>query len=82
MVLTTLPPTDMPMCALSVASLIIASSYNKYSKGNREHPCLTPLPIEHALDRQSYPSNPLQYSVKSPPSLLSLPNQMLFRNPQ
>jgi len=29
--------------ALSMASLIIASSYNKYSAGDREHLCLTPV---------------------------------------
>jgi len=42
------------MSALSMASLIIVLLCNKYSREDREHPCLTPLPTEQALDRPSH----------------------------
>jgi len=45
---TAWPPTCMPNSELLVASFTIASSYTMNNKGDSEHPCLTPVPTEHA----------------------------------
>ena len=61
------------MSAFSMASLIIVSSYNTYSRGDREHPCIT-VPNEHALEAISNSHSHF------PSSLPNLPNQMPFHN--
>jgi len=42
---------EIPFSTLSFVSLITASSKIKYNNGGSEHPCLTPLPIVHAVDK-------------------------------